>query len=158
MGFSYPSTHSETGSDFYRNYHNRLRYAFRLPRPLDVLIPPESLPALFHANGAHGLLAYRGFPSPKAEDASRRFFPSCCCPSHVSDQQTKIFVTPPQLQGFAQSENPSRQTRCYPTNAARSSLGLLPLRGFHPSGLDPVLPRSLLSWAFTSRCAASRPS
>jgi hypothetical protein len=49
-------------------------------------------------------------------------------------------------------------TRFYPTNADRSSLSLTPLRGFHPSGLDPVLPRNLLSWAFTFCWTASRPS
>ena len=33
----------------------------------------------------------------------------------------------------------------------RSSPNVAPLRGFHPSGLDTMLPRCLLSWAFTLR-------
>ena len=40
----------------------------------------------------------------------------------------------------------------------RSSPSFTPLRGFHPSGLGFVLPRCLLSWAFTSRWTASCPS
>jgi hypothetical protein len=47
MGFSYPSTHSETGSDQHRNCLNRLRYAFRLPRPLDVLFHLNPFPPCF---------------------------------------------------------------------------------------------------------------
>jgi hypothetical protein len=151
-------TLKETGSDLHRNYHNRLCYASRLSQPLDVLIPPESLPTLFHAGSVHELLTYRGFPSPKTENVSQRPFPSCCFSPHLPHRRTGLFFVAPQLQGFEQSENPFRRTRFYPTNTDRSSPGLMPLRGFHPSGLDPVLPRSLLSWAFTSRCAANRPS
>jgi hypothetical protein len=41
-----------------------------------------------------------------------------------SARRTVRFLMTPQLQGFAQSESPFRRTRCYPTNAGRSSRGL----------------------------------
>jgi hypothetical protein len=39
-------------------------------------------------------------------------------------------------------------TRRTPTDPL---LAVIPFRGIHPSGLGLVLPRDLLSWAFTSR-------
>jgi hypothetical protein len=78
-------------------------------------------------------------------------------PPNPIHQQADAVVATPRLQGFAHPESPYRQARCYPTNADRSSPSLAPLRGIHPSGLDPMLPWNLLSWAFSSHRTASRP-
>jgi len=105
-----------------------------------------------------GFLLSEVFPLRKRGEP--RGFPALHAVSHrdLTRRQADPLSTTPRLQGIAQSESPYRQARCYPTNAGRSSLSFAPLRGFHLSGLDPVLPRNLLSWAFTSRWTASRPS
>jgi hypothetical protein len=77
-GVSYPTTLEESGSDLHRLCLARLCCAFRLSQPLDAFIPPETVPALFHAGGAHGFPTFRGFPSSKAGRASQLPFPSCC--------------------------------------------------------------------------------
>jgi hypothetical protein len=123
-----------------------------------ALYSARNLLALFHASNALGLRAFRGFPFPVARTASRHPFPSCCFSPRSRHQRTDAVHTSPQLQGFAHPESPYRLTRCYPRKTDRSSLSLRPVRGFYPSGLDHVFPRSLLSWAFTSRWTASRPS
>jgi len=77
-GVSYPSTLEESGSDLRRVYLARLCCVFRLSQTLDALIPPEPVPALFHASGVHGFPAFRGFPSPITGRVSRLPCPSCC--------------------------------------------------------------------------------
>jgi len=91
-GVSYPTTLEESGSDSHRVYLARLRCAFRLSQPPDALIPPETVPALFHAGGAPGFPAFRGFPSPKAGRASRLPFPSCRFPSRPSTPANRPVV------------------------------------------------------------------
>jgi hypothetical protein len=63
LGFPAPPADEVSGSDLRRACITRLRCASRLSRPRDALIPPETVPALFHADYAHGVLPFRGFPS-----------------------------------------------------------------------------------------------
>jgi hypothetical protein len=101
---------------------------------------------------------YRGFPCPVARRTSRPPCPSCRSSLRRRNQQADPDSATPRLQGLTHPVSPYRRTRCYPTNAGRSSPSLAPLRGFHPSGLGPVLPRDLLSWAFTSRWTNESPN
>jgi hypothetical protein len=152
-----PTTLEATGSDQHRVCLARLCSTFRLSQPPGASFRLHR-PALFHAGSAPGLQTFRGFPSPVARIASRHSCPSCCFSSRSLHQQTDEADAPPQLQGFAHPESPYRWSRCYPKSTDRSSRSLRPCRGTYPSGLDLVLPRSLLSWAFTPRWTASRPS
>jgi hypothetical protein len=54
------------GSDLHRAYLTRLCCALRFFQPLNALIPPASVTALFHAANAPGILPFRAFPLPKA--------------------------------------------------------------------------------------------
>jgi hypothetical protein len=101
--------------------------------------------------------AFRGFPCPVARRTSRPPCPPCRFSLRRRNQQADPDFTAPRLRGITHPVSPYRRTRCYPTNADRSSRSLAPLRGFHPSGLGPVLPRNLLSWAFTSRWTNESP-
>ena len=151
MRFIYPSTLADTDSDQHRHYLNRLCCAFRFSQPLDASFRPSPFSPCFVRVAPMSFRPTEVCPFQKRGTPHDAPFPSCCFPLHTLLRQAVEVSATPQLQGFAQSESPFRQTRCYPTSADRSSPGLIPLRGFHPSGLDPVLPRSLLSWAFTSR-------
>jgi hypothetical protein len=157
MGFLDPTTLEVAGSDLHRDCLARLCSTFRLSQPPGASFRLHR-PALFHAGSAPGLQTFRGFPSPVARIASRHSCPSCCFSSRSLHQRADEADAPPQLQGFAHPESPYRWSRCYPKSTDRSSRSLRPCRGTYPSGLDLVLPRSLLSWAFTPRWTASRPS
>jgi hypothetical protein len=61
-----PFSALEMGSDLHRAYLTRLCCALRFFQPLNALIPPASVTALFHAAYALGILPFRAFPLPKA--------------------------------------------------------------------------------------------
>lgn len=65
-----PTALEVTGSDQHRGCRPRLRCASRLSRPLDALIPPETVPVLFHTGGTLGVHPSEGFP-PSRRDTSR---------------------------------------------------------------------------------------
>jgi hypothetical protein len=147
-GVSYPSTHEESSSDLHRVYLARLCYAFRLSQPLDALFRPNPFSPCFMRVAPLGFQLSEVFPLQQREELHS--LPSLHAVYHrdLPRRQADPLSTTPQLQGFAPSKNPYRRTRCYPTDADRSSLSFAPLRGFHLSDLDPVLPQDLLSWAF----------
>jgi hypothetical protein len=124
-------------------------------------VPPlETLPALFHAGDAHGLSTFRGFPPPVADIASPQ-----------ARERARFTTTPllravPPTARAAGSEEPMtsatdrgfedvsiRRIRSLgpvlPGDPRADPLLAFPLRGLGPSGLGPVLPRVLLSWAST---------
>jgi hypothetical protein len=146
-GVPYPSTLGETGSDLHRVYLARLCYAFRFSQPLDASFRPNPTSPCFMRETPLGFLLTEVFPLRSRGEPHSLLSLHAVSHRDFPHRQAGLASTTPQLQGFALSENPFRQTRCYPTDADRSSPSLVPLRGFHPSGLDPVLPRTLLSWA-----------
>jgi hypothetical protein len=157
MGFSYPSTLSETGSDQHRNYLARLCCVFRLLRPPDALFRPQPLPPCFVRVAPLGFQPTEVFP-PRKRGTSR----DALSLRAVSRQTPRTANHPTRHDAAAPRvcaiEKSVPADTVLPDEYRPILSWPLPLRGFHPSGLDFMLPRSLLSWAFTSRCAASRPS
>jgi hypothetical protein len=102
--------------------------------------------------------AFRGFPFPVARcplQDPMSFVPFAVAPPVPASRFARYVAAAPRIYAPGKSVSAGR---CYPVIADRSSPSVAPLRGFHPSGLGPVLPRCLLSWASTSRWTASRPS
>jgi hypothetical protein len=64
------------------------------------------------------------FSLPDSEERLTTPYPFMLFPARILGQRTIRLSMTPQLQGFAQSRSPFRQTRCYPTNTGRSSPGL----------------------------------
>jgi len=151
-GVPYPTTLEEMGSDLCRACLTRLCSASRLSQPLDALLHPKPSPPCFMRTTPLGF-CFQRVSLPGSQDsltASHSFMLFLVDP-RARRQAGRAHITTPQLQGFSHPGSPYRQPRCYPTDTDRSSPSLAPLRGIHPSGLGPVLPRDLLSWAFTSR-------
>ena len=139
-GVLHPTTLEETGSDQHRAYLSRLCCAFRLSQPLDALLHPQPSPPCFMRVTPLGL-NFQRFSLPGSGD----HLTMTSCPHAVfrhtaRDRQAGISDMAPRLQGLAHPGSPYRQARCYPWYADRSSPSLLPLRGFHPSGLGLMLP------------------
>jgi hypothetical protein len=155
-GVSYPSTFEETGSDLHRACLTRLCCASRLSQPLDALFRLPPFPPCFMRITPLGF-RFQRFSLPGSRSVLTEPLPLMLLPAKNSHRRTDANVKAPQLQGFEHPESPYRQARCYPKNADRSSPSLTPLRGIHPSGLDPMFPRDLLSWAFSSHRTANRP-
>jgi hypothetical protein len=63
VGFWAPTAFEITESDLHRVFLARLCCVYRLSKPLDALIPSETLTALFHAVDALGVPPFKGFPS-----------------------------------------------------------------------------------------------
>ena len=146
-----PTTLEEMGSDQHRAYLTRLRNALRLSQPLDASLHPQPFPPCFMRVTPLSF-CFQRFSLPDRE--VHLTVPSAPhAISHLAprDRQAGIRDVVPWLQGIARPRSPYHQARCYPWYGDRSSPSLLPLRGFHPSGLGPMLPRDLLSWAFTFR-------
>jgi hypothetical protein len=125
MGFSYPTTLEEAGSDQHRAYLTRLCSAYRLSQPLDALLHPQPFPPCFMRVTPLGF-CFQRFSLPGSEEhltASLPFmpFPPLRKRNRQAGNET---VETPWLQGFTHPESPYRQTRCYPKDVDRSSPSL----------------------------------
>jgi len=155
MRFCDPTTLVETSSDLHWAYLTQLCYAFRLSQSLDASFRSRPARPCFMPVTPLGFdlqrCSLRGSCS-----ASRRSIPSCCFPDFrqfrpksslpVVDRSSKGLYTREvrieRIPGFPKHRRPSLSWQFSPPR-------------YFPSALGPVLPQSLLSWAYPRHHVAS---
>jgi hypothetical protein len=148
-----PSSALETGIDLHRDCPSRLCCALRFSQPLSALIPPVSVPALFHAGSTPGILPFRVFPSLKAvtpSDARSPHDVTWRVPSNGSQQAAFRLTSPawPPPGFYSLSESVHTMPSVTSNTAADPLLDSSPSKGL-PRCAISTPSRTLLSHALT---------